>query len=42
MAEVEISSAHRILNPAAGQNRLSKREFRTHQDGLERGGANSQ
>jgi hypothetical protein len=41
MAEVKISSAHLILNPAAWQNRLNKRESRTHWDGLERGGANS-
>jgi len=41
MAEVKVSSAHLILNPAAGQNRLNERESRPHQDGLERGGANS-
>ncbi len=30
MAEVKVSSAHLILNYAVGQNRLNKRESRTH------------
>jgi hypothetical protein len=36
MAEVKVSSAHLVLNPAAGQNRLNKCESQPHQDGLER------
>jgi hypothetical protein len=30
MAEVKVSSAHLMFNPAAGQNRLNKRGSRTH------------
>jgi hypothetical protein len=30
MAEIKVSSAHLILNPAAGQNLLNKRESWTH------------
>ena len=30
MAELKVSSAHLILNPDGGQNRLNKHESRTH------------